>query len=259
MPLESRKLIFPNANLGDDLDDLGCKQIHDVSGTDFRRSEVEAHSTAVSKVAVAITTRHGDNGSAQATKGIYVLNGWQRTAEEMKGRLPITGRSWEAILQPCSGLQRKRMKRRRQIGGGEEYSGSAKDNADEALSVGILLWRIRASKALKDLASREEFAEVEACEGTALIGPDNVWFESTEETKQGGELGNEGLEAAGRSGGVELGTVRWPNASKTGSGVDSDTVRYVAIREAGDEWASTIHVDNSARGRLFAIRILMKR
>ena len=105
----------------------------------------------------------------------------------------------------------------------------------------------------------EEFAEVEACEGTALIGPDNVWFKSTEETKQGGELGNEGLEAAGRSGGVELGTVRWPNASKTGSGVDSDTVRYVAIREAGDEWASTIHVDNSARGRLFAIRILMKR
>ena len=85
MPLESRKLIFPNANLGDDLDDLGCKQIHDVSGTDFRRSEVEAHSTAVSKVAVTITTRHGDNGSAQATKGIYVLNGWQRTAEEMKG------------------------------------------------------------------------------------------------------------------------------------------------------------------------------
>ena len=140
MPLESRKLIFPNANLGDDLDDLGCKQIHDVSGTDFRRSEVEAHSTAVSKVAVAITTRHGDNGSAQATEGIYVLNRWQRTAEEMKGRLPITGRSWEAILQPCSGLQRERMKRRRQIGGGEEYSGSAKDNADEALSVGILLY-----------------------------------------------------------------------------------------------------------------------
>ena len=85
MPLESRKLIFPNANLGDDLDDLGCKQIHDVSGTDFRRSEVEAHSTAVSKVAVAITTRHGDDGSAQATEGIYVLNGWQRTAEEVKG------------------------------------------------------------------------------------------------------------------------------------------------------------------------------
>ena len=74
---------------------------------------------------------------------------------------------------------------------------------------------------------------MEACEGTALIGPDNVWFKSTEETKQGGELGNEGLEAAGRSGGVELGTVRWPNASKTGSGVDSDTVRYVAIREDG--------------------------
>ena len=45
--------------------------------------------------------------------------------------------------------QCKRMKRRRQIGGGEEYSGSAKDIADEALSVGILLWRIRASKALK--------------------------------------------------------------------------------------------------------------
>ena len=63
MPLESRKLIFPNANLGDDLDDLGCKQIHDVSGTDFRRSEVEAHSTAVSKVAVALTTRHGDDGT----------------------------------------------------------------------------------------------------------------------------------------------------------------------------------------------------
>ena len=86
-------------------------------------------------------------------------------------------------MQPCSGLQRKRMKRRRQIGGGEEYSGSAKDNADEALSVGILLWRIRASEALKDLASSEEFAEVEACEGTALVGPDDVWFECTEETK----------------------------------------------------------------------------
>ena len=94
------------------------------------------------------------------------------------------------------------MKRRRQIGGGEEYSGSAKDN--EALSVGILLWRIRASKALEYLASSEEFAEVEACEGTALVRPDGVWFESTEETKQGGELGNERLEAAGRSGGVEL-------------------------------------------------------
>ena len=103
------------------------------------------------------------------------------------------------------------------------------------------------------------FAEVEACEGTALVGPDDVWFESTEETKQGGELGNEGLEAAGRSGGVELGTVRWPTASTTGSGVDSDTVRYVAIREAGNERASTIHMDNGARGRQFAIRIPVKR
>ena len=73
------------------------------------------------------------------------------------------------------------MKRRRQIGGGEENSSGAKNDADEALSMGILLWRIRASKALKYLASSEEFAEVEACEGTALIGPDNVWFESTED------------------------------------------------------------------------------
>ena len=66
------------------------------------------------------------------------------------------------------------MKRRRQIGGGEEYSGSAKDNADEALSVGILLWRIRASKALEYLASSEEFAEVEACNEKALPWSDRT-------------------------------------------------------------------------------------
>ena len=45
---------------------------------------------------------------------------------------------------------------RRQIGGGEEYSSSAEDNANEALSMGIMLWRVRASKALKDLAGSEE-------------------------------------------------------------------------------------------------------
>ena len=52
MSLESRKLIFPNANFGNNLDDLGRKQIHDVSRADFGRPEVEAHATAVSKVAV---------------------------------------------------------------------------------------------------------------------------------------------------------------------------------------------------------------
>ena len=51
MSLESRKLIFPNANFGNNLDDLGRKQIHDVSRADFGRPEVEAHATAVSKVA----------------------------------------------------------------------------------------------------------------------------------------------------------------------------------------------------------------
>ena len=51
-------------------------------------------------------------------------------------------------MQPCSGLQCKRMKRRRQIGGGEENSSGAKDDADEALSMEMLLWRISTSKAL---------------------------------------------------------------------------------------------------------------
>jgi len=76
MSLEPRKLIFPNANFGNNLDDLGRKQIHDVSRADFGRPEVEAHATAVSKVAVALTTRHRDDSSAQATKGVYVLDGW---------------------------------------------------------------------------------------------------------------------------------------------------------------------------------------
>ena len=72
------------------------------------------------------------------------------------------------------------MKRRRQIGGGEEYSSSAKNDADEALSMGILLWRIRTSKALKDLACGEEFTEVEARESPTLVRPNNVWLECTE-------------------------------------------------------------------------------
>jgi hypothetical protein len=72
------------------------------------------------------------------------------------------------------------MKRRRQIGGGEENSSGAKNDADEALSMGILLWRIRTSKALKDLARGEEFTEVEARESPALVRPNNVWLECTE-------------------------------------------------------------------------------
>ena len=82
MPLESRELIFPNTNVGDDLDYLGRKQIHDVSRADFRGPKVEAHATAVSKVAIALTTRYRDNCSAQATKGVHVLDGWQRTLKE---------------------------------------------------------------------------------------------------------------------------------------------------------------------------------
>jgi len=81
MPLESRELIFPNTNLGDDLDDLGRKQIHDVSRADFRGPKVEAHATAVSEVAIALTTRHRNDGSAQATKSVHVLDGWQHTTE----------------------------------------------------------------------------------------------------------------------------------------------------------------------------------
>ena len=76
MPLEPRKLIFPNANFGNDLDDLGRKQIHDVSRADFGSSEVKAHATAVSKMAVALTPRHRNDSSAQATKGVHVLDGW---------------------------------------------------------------------------------------------------------------------------------------------------------------------------------------
>ena len=51
MPFEARKLVLPDAQLGDDLDDLGRKEVDDMPGTDLRGSEVEAEIPAVGKVA----------------------------------------------------------------------------------------------------------------------------------------------------------------------------------------------------------------
>jgi len=52
--------------------------------------------------------------------------------------------------------------------------------------------------------------------------------------------------------------MRRPNTSETGPGVDSDTVRHVAIRKAGNERTSTIHVKYGARRRLLTIKVPME-
>ena len=85
MPFEARKLVLPDAQLGDDLDDLGRKEVDDMPGTDLRGSEVEAEIPAVGKVAVTIAAGLGNRGGAQAAKGVEALDGRLLAAEQKEG------------------------------------------------------------------------------------------------------------------------------------------------------------------------------
>ena len=100
MPLEAGKLILPHAQLGDDLDGLGRKQVDDMTRADLRRPKVEAKVATVSKMTITLTAGTRDGGGAKAAEGVEVLDGGMLTAEEEVRGLPVASGARETILQP---------------------------------------------------------------------------------------------------------------------------------------------------------------
>lgn len=256
MPLEAGELILPHAQLGDDLDGLGRKQVDDMTRADLRRPKVKSKVATVSKMTITFTAGTRDGGGAKAAEGVQVLDGGMLTAEEEVRGLPVASGARETILQPRSSLERKGVKRRREVGSGEKDAGCTENDAKKALDVRILLRCVSACKALMNLTRSEKLPKVVAGEGSALIGPHNVRLEGVKETKLGPDVGNEGVEAAGRR--VRVHVMRWPDASVARSGVNSAVVDSETIRETGDERTGAVEVENCARSGLLAVEVLVE-
>ena len=72
-----------------------------------------------------------------------MINGWARAREQQEGRLSTTRWPREAVGDPYSCLEGIGVETRRQVGGSQEDTRKPEDDAVEALSVRILLRRVR--------------------------------------------------------------------------------------------------------------------
>ena len=108
------------------LEPITCRLVA-ISGrgerADLRRPKVEAKVATVSKMTITLTAGTRDGGGAKAAEGVQVLDGGMLTAEEEVRGLPVASGARETILQPRSSLERKGVKRRREVGSGEKDAG----------------------------------------------------------------------------------------------------------------------------------------
>ena len=90
-----------------------------MTGTDLRGAKVQAVLAAISEVTVAVTMGRRYNDGTEASEGVEVLQRRLPTRERKVRRHVASRRTWQAVVNPHSGLQRERVKRGWQIGGGE--------------------------------------------------------------------------------------------------------------------------------------------